>query len=140
MLHGLRSIPQLGPRLLGCPADAVYAWGRRGQADIVAYEGDTIRAQLEVKTRAAVNGRADWNQMDRYAAAAPAEAGRFLLTTAAHGAKLDTWTQVDWTRWTRLLLPDVARTVADLVGQLPASDGTVETLACALARLDPPRK
>jgi hypothetical protein len=140
LLNALNHIPDLGLQLLGCPPTARYWAGQprvRREADIVAWDGDLAVAQLEVKTRSAVNGGHDWNQFDQYAAAAAPGTSLFVLTATRKQASLLAH-DVDWRRWTILLPTRVHEVTKAVVGPLPDGDGSVEQLVRSLARISHP--
>jgi hypothetical protein len=139
LINALNHIPDLGPQLLGCKPTARYRAGQpqvRREADVVAWDCDIAVAQLEVKTRANVNGGPDWNQFDRYAAAAAPGTGLFVLTATRKQASLLAH-KVDWSRWTVLLAARVHEVTKAVSGSLPGGDGSVEQLVRSLARIPP---
>jgi hypothetical protein len=140
LLNALNHIPDLGPQLLGCPPTARFCAGQprvRREADIVAWDGDIAVAQLEVKTRAAVNGGPGWNQFDQYAAAAAPGTGLFVVTATRKQASLLAHS-VDWSRWMILLPARVHEVTKAVIGPLPDGGGSVEQLVRSLARISHP--
>ena len=137
LLHGLRCVPGLGDSLFSCGPDVEFWFGEEGHADIVGWRGEVIVVECEVKTRAKLNEWASGSfQLDVYAENSP-EARLYLLTTERHQTRLNKkLLQVRaLNRWSMLWLSELREKVSEAASQFPPSDGSVERLARAVARL-----
>lgn len=144
LLYALRRVSGFGNALFGCGAGVEYGFGRRRrEADVVGWRDGHIVVECEVKIRSLHNWqkKAQVWQLDAYAYAAPASAQLFLLTRANRVDELKAEFEQHHRevrsrkRWAFLDEQNVVETVSLASGLQPGSDGPVQRLVRAVARL-----